>query len=72
MNKFEKVKKYFDNGLWDETRIKNAVVKKWITEDEYEIIVANTDPEEFHEIAETKNEEKMKELEESGDENENT
>lgn len=33
--KFDKVKKYYDGGLWNATRVKNAVIKKWITEDEF-------------------------------------
>lgn len=36
--KFEKVKGYYDNGLWNETRVTNAVAKGWITESEYEEI----------------------------------
>ena len=36
--KFEKVKKYFDNGLWDIRRVKNAVEKGWITAEEFEEI----------------------------------
>lgn len=39
MNKFEKVKYYYDNGLWSADRVRNAVAKKWITAEEYEIIV---------------------------------
>lgn len=35
MNKFEKVKKYFENGLWNVQRVANAVVKGWITVDEF-------------------------------------
>lgn len=35
MSKFEKVKKYYDNGLWDIDRVRNAVVKDWITESEF-------------------------------------
>ena len=38
MNKFNKVKSYFDQGLWDKTRVYNAVAKNWITAEEYEII----------------------------------
>lgn len=34
MSKFEKVKKYYNSGLWNEKRVRNAVVKGWITEDE--------------------------------------
>ena len=36
--KFEKVKYYYDNGLWSKAKVKNAVVKGWITEAEYEEI----------------------------------
>jgi len=37
--KFEKVKYYYDNGLWTKEMVNNAVVKNWITEQEYEEIV---------------------------------
>ena len=44
MSKFEKVKKYYDNGLWDAIRVKNAVVKGWITDEECkEILNAETE-----------------------------
>ncbi len=33
--KFELVKKYFDKGLWTEQMVRNAVVKAWITEEEF-------------------------------------
>lgn len=36
--KFEKVKKYYDSGLWNKTMVRNAVVKRWITAEEYEEI----------------------------------
>lgn len=35
---FEKVKNYYDSGYWSEPRVKNAVLKGWITEYEYEEI----------------------------------
>lgn len=35
---FEKVKNYYDNGLWSEERVR-AAVGKWITEEEYLEIV---------------------------------
>lgn len=38
MSKFEKVKSYYDNGLWDITRVRNAVIKEWITAEEFETI----------------------------------
>ena len=39
MNKFEKVKLYYEKGLWDKSRVRNAVVKGWITAEEYENII---------------------------------
>ena len=39
MSKFEKVKLYYEKGLWDKSRIRNAVIKGWITAEEYENIV---------------------------------
>ena len=35
---FKKVKGYYDSGLWSIERVRNAVVKAWITEEEYKII----------------------------------
>ena len=36
--KFNKVKNYYDRGLWNKTMVANAVVKEWITAEEYEEI----------------------------------
>lgn len=36
--KFEMVKKYYIMGLWNIERVRNAVVKKWITEEEFKEI----------------------------------
>ena len=36
--KFAKVKRYYDEGLWTKSMVANAVVKGWITSEEYEII----------------------------------
>ena len=36
--KYEKVKYYYDNSLWTLEMVRNAVVKGWITEEEYEEI----------------------------------
>lgn len=33
--KFEKVKAYYDRGVWTKDMVKNAVIKGWITEAEY-------------------------------------
>lgn len=35
---FEKVKRYYDHGLWDETRVRKAV-GKWITQEECDLIL---------------------------------
>jgi uncharacterized XkdX family phage protein len=37
-SKFEKVKRYYDSGLWNKKMVRNAVVKGWITAEEYTII----------------------------------
>lgn len=37
--KFDTVKKYYDLKVWDETRVMNAVVKNWITAEEFKEIV---------------------------------
>ena len=34
---FKKVKGYYDSGLWSIERVHNAVVKNWITAEEYKI-----------------------------------
>lgn len=31
MNKFEKVRSYFEKGLWFASMVRNAVLKGWIT-----------------------------------------
>lgn len=38
---FQKVKHYYDNGLWNIERVRNAVVKGWITETEFKTITGN-------------------------------
>ena len=35
---FEKVKYYYDRGLWDINRVRKAVEKGWITEEEFQEI----------------------------------
>ena len=37
-SKFEKVKGYFERGLWSIERVRNAVVKGWITAEEFLLI----------------------------------
>lgn len=36
--KFERVKRYYDQGLWNLQMVRNAVVKQWITAAEFKII----------------------------------
>lgn len=40
--KFNKVKKYYDSGLWNKAMVRNAVVKGWITAEEYELITGES------------------------------
>lgn len=32
---YDKVKSFYSKKLWEETRVRNAVVKGWITEEEF-------------------------------------
>lgn len=36
--KYDKVKNYYDNGLWNTEMVHNAVVKGWITDAEFKEI----------------------------------
>jgi hypothetical protein len=36
--KFELVKKYYDDEKWDIRKVRNAVAKDWITEEEFLLI----------------------------------
>ena len=36
---FEKIKEYYELGLWNEARVRNMVIKGVITEEEYAEIV---------------------------------
>lgn len=35
---YEKIKKYYDSGLWNKARVRNMVLKGVITEEEYQEI----------------------------------
>lgn len=35
---FEKFKRYYDSGLWNEERVRNVMLVGAITKDEYELI----------------------------------
>lgn len=39
--KFDLVKGYYDAGKWSKKAVRNAVVKGWITAEEYEEIVGD-------------------------------
>ncbi len=38
---FEKIKKYYDEGLWSEERIKKLVKNNKLSKKEYKLIVGN-------------------------------
>lgn len=38
---FEKIKKYYDEGLWSELRIRNLVKNNKISKEEYKLIVGD-------------------------------
>lgn len=35
---FSKVRSYYRNKLWDEKKVRDAVVNEWITEEEFKVI----------------------------------
>lgn len=37
-SKYNKVKNYFDSGLWSVSRVRDAVTKNWITPEEFTAI----------------------------------
>ena len=39
--KFNKVKGYYDRGLWSKKQVADAVVKRWITAEEYKEITGD-------------------------------
>lgn len=36
---YEKIKRYYNTGLWSKARVRNMVIKGVITEEEYEVII---------------------------------
>ena len=38
-NNFNKIKSYYNSGLWSEARVRNMVIKGIITEEEYKDII---------------------------------
>lgn len=39
---YDKVNRFYKTKLWDEARVRNAVVKGWITEEEFAEITGST------------------------------
>lgn len=39
---FEKIKKYYDDGLWSEERVRKMVEIGKITEDQYKLIIVDS------------------------------
>lgn len=37
--KFNFVKSAYDRGTWNKAMVRNAVIKEWITEEEYALII---------------------------------
>ena len=42
MSKYERIKKYYDEGLWNIDRVRDAVTKGFITEEQFEEITGQT------------------------------
>ena len=40
-NNFNKIKSYYNSGLWNEARVRNMVIKGILTEEEYKDIIGN-------------------------------
>ena len=40
-NNFNKIKSYYNSGLWNEARVRNMVIKGIITKEEYKEITGN-------------------------------
>ena len=47
---FEKVKSYYDKGLWKESRVREAVVRNWITQEECDEILTPINESEDEEV----------------------
>lgn len=48
-SKYQKVKDYFDKGLWSISRVRDSVVKEWITPEQFYEITGEV----YEEIVET-------------------
>ena len=48
---YDKVKRYYNLGMWNEVRVRNAVKKNWITEEEFKEIT-DKDIEEIYQLRE--------------------
>lgn len=45
MSKFEKVLYWYRTGMWDINKVSNAVIKNWITKEEFKEITGEEFPE---------------------------
>lgn len=41
-SKYDKVRSYYERGLWSINRVRDAVVKNWITPEQYKEITGET------------------------------
>lgn len=41
--KYERVKFWYNNGFWDDEKLKKAVEKNWIIEEEYNELIAKNE-----------------------------
>ena len=44
---FEKIKEYYEKGVWDERRVCNAVLKGVLTPEQYKAITGDDFPNEY-------------------------
>ena len=49
---FEKVQNYYNQKLWSEERVADAVRKGWITQEEYEEILSGGENDNLEDLAE--------------------
>lgn len=42
MSKYEVVERYYAAGIWDERKVRDAVTRGWISEEEYERITGKS------------------------------
>jgi hypothetical protein len=40
-NRFESIQSFYDSGAWDTQKLRDAVMKNWITKEEFRIITGH-------------------------------